>query len=145
MHCRRREPKRRGWTPSCCWPMRRAWTAAGCSPTPRWASTRAALGLRLEDGRDFAPGDSADTPLVMIVSRSVATRLWPGRSPLGQQVRYAGAEGPQVTVVGVVDDVKFAVIGDLPGGHLYLPVRQHYRDWQTLVVHTRGDAATVLP
>ena len=105
----------------------------------------AAVGLRLEDGRDFTPGDSADAPPVMIVSRSVATRLWPGRSPLGQQVRYGGAEGPQVTVVGVVDDAKFAVIGDVPGGHLYLPVRQHYRDWQTLVVHTRGDAAAVLP
>jgi predicted permease len=105
----------------------------------------AALGLRLEDGRDLTPGDSANTPLVMIVSRSVATRLWPGRSPLGQQVRYAGAEGPQVTVVGVVDDAKFAVIGDVPGGHLYLPVRQHYRDWQTLVVHTRGAAAAMLP
>ena len=105
----------------------------------------AALGLRLEDGRDFTPGDSANAPPVMIVSRSVATRLWPGRSPVGQQVRYAGAEGPQVTVVGVVDDAKFAVIGEVPGGRLYLPVRQHYRDWQTLVVHTRGDAAAVLP
>jgi predicted permease len=104
----------------------------------------AALGLRLEDGRDFTPGDSAVAPLVMIVSRSVATRLWPGRSPLGQQVRSGGAEGPLVTVVGVVDDAKFAVIGDVPGGHLYLPVRQHYRDWQTLVVHTREDAAGVL-
>jgi putative ABC transport system permease protein len=46
--------------------------------------------------------------------------------------------------VGVVDDAKFAVIGDVPGGHLYLPVRQHYRDWQTLVVHTREDADGVL-
>jgi predicted permease len=105
----------------------------------------AALGLRLQDGRDFTSGDSANAPLVMIVGRSVATRLWPGRNPLGQQVRHGGAEGPQVTVVGVVDDAKFAVIGDVPGGHLYLPVRQHYRDWQTLVVHTRGDAAAMLP
>src|SRR5262249_19909011 len=72
-------------------------------------------------------------------------RLWPGRSPLGQQARYAGAEGPQVTVVGVVDDATFAVVGAFPGGQLYLPVRQHYRDWQTLVVHTRGDAGALLP
>jgi ABC-type antimicrobial peptide transport system permease subunit len=48
-------------------------------------------------------------------------------------------------VVGVVADARFAVIGEMPGGHLYLPVRQQYRDWQTLVVHTRGDAAAVLP
>ena len=105
----------------------------------------AAVGFRLADGRDFTPADSAGAPPVMIVSRTVATRLWPGRSPLGQQVRYEGAEGPAVTVVGVVDDARFAVIGEIPGGHLYLPVRQHYRDWQTLVVHTRGDPATALP
>jgi predicted permease len=105
----------------------------------------AALGLRLEDGRDFTSGDSANAPLVVIVSRSVATRLWPGRNPLGQQMRYAGAEGPLVTVVGVVHDAKFAVIGEAPGGHLYLPLRQRYRDWQTLVVHTRGDPGAVLP
>jgi hypothetical protein len=47
--------------------------------------------------------------------------------------------------VGVVHDAKFAVIGEAPGGRLYLPVRQRYRDWQTLVVHTRGDAGAVLP
>ncbi len=104
----------------------------------------AALGLRLDDGRDFTHGDSAGAPPVMIVSRTVATRLWPGRSPLGQQVRYGGAEGPQVTVVGVVDDARFAVIGEIPGGHLYLPVRQHYRGWQTLVVQTREDPAATL-
>jgi predicted permease len=105
----------------------------------------AALGLRLEDGRDFSRADSAGAPPVMIVSRTVATRLWPGRNPLGQQVRYARADGPAVTVVGVVDDARFAVIGETPGGRLYLPVRQHYRDWETLVVHTRGDPAAALP
>jgi predicted permease len=105
----------------------------------------AALGIRLVDGRDFTIADSAEAAPVMIVSRFAATRLWPGRSPLGQQVRYAGAGGPLVTVVGVVDDAKFAVIGEEPGGRLYLPLRQHYRDWQTLVVHTQGNAAAVLP
>jgi putative ABC transport system permease protein len=105
----------------------------------------AAVGLRLADGRDFTTADSAEAPPVMVVSRSAATRLWPGRRPLGQQVRYGGAEGPLVTVVGVVDDARFAVIGEDPGGRLYLPVRQHYRDWETLVVHTRGDAAAALP
>jgi len=105
----------------------------------------AALGLRLADGRDFTIADSADAPPVMIVSRFAATRLWPGRNPLGQQVRYQAAEGPLVRVVGVVEDARFAVIGEEPGGRLYLPVRQHYRGWQTLVAHTRGDAAAVLP
>jgi putative ABC transport system permease protein len=104
-----------------------------------------ALGLRLEDGRDFALSDSADAPLVMIVSRSLATRLWPGENPLGRRARYGEADGPEITVVGVVADAKFIVIGDASGGHLYLPLRQHYRDWQTLVVHSRGSAEAMLP
>jgi putative ABC transport system permease protein len=105
-----------------------------------------ALGLRLADGRDFTPADSADAPLAMIVSRSLAARLWPtAGNPLGQRARYGGPDGPEATVVGVVDDATFIVIGDAPGGHLYLPLRQHYRDWQTLVVHTTGNAAAMLP
>jgi hypothetical protein len=104
-----------------------------------------ALGLRLEEGRDFTPSDSTGAPLVMIVSRSLATRLWPGEDPLGRRARYEDANGPEITVVGVVADAKFIVIGDAPGGHLYLPLRQHYRDWQTLVVHTRGNAEAMLP
>jgi predicted permease len=104
-----------------------------------------ALGLRLDDGRDFTPADSANAPPVMIVSRSVAARLWPGEDPLGQRARFQGPEGPEVTVVGLVADAKFIVIADTPGGHLYLPMRQHYRDWQTLVVHTSGSAAGMIP
>jgi predicted permease len=106
-----------------------------------------ALGLRLADGRDFTPADSANAPLAMIVSRSLARRLWPaGGNPLGQRARYGGPEGPEATVVGVVDDATFIVIGDAPGGHLYLPLRQHYRDWQTLVVQTTtGNAAAMIP
>jgi putative ABC transport system permease protein len=103
------------------------------------------LGFRLEDGRDFTPADSAGGAPVVIVSRAAASRLWPGRNPVGQQVRYGAADGPQVTVVGLVADARFGLIGDAPGGHIYLPLRQHYRDWQTLVVHTRGDAAAILP
>jgi hypothetical protein len=105
-----------------------------------------ALGLRLADGRDFTPADSANAPLAMIVSRSLAARLLPASgNPLGQRARYGGPEGPEATVVGVVDDATFIVIGAAPGGHLYLPLRQHYRDWQTLVVWTTGNAAAMIP
>jgi putative ABC transport system permease protein len=105
-----------------------------------------ALGLRLADGRDFTPADSADAPLVMMVSRSAVRRLWPATGhALGQRARLGGPEGPEVTVVGVVDDVTFSMIGEAPGGHLYLPLRQHYTAWQTLVVHTSGNPAAMIP
>jgi len=103
------------------------------------------LGLRLLAGRTFAPGDSLGAPLVMLVSRSLATKLWPGKDPIGQRARRNGASGPEILVAGVVDDATFSAIGEQNRDHAYMPVRQQYRDWETLVVHTRGDPAFVLP
>lgn len=104
-----------------------------------------ALGLRLRTGRSLAIGDSVGAPLVMLVSRSLATRLWPGKDPIGQRARRNGASGPEIIVAGVVDDATFSAIGEDTRNHAYLPVRQQYRDWETLIVHTRGDPALVLP
>jgi predicted permease len=103
-----------------------------------------ALGLRLAGGREFASSDSAGAPEVMVVSRSFATRFWPGRNPIGQRVRRGGPSGPEITVVGVVADAKFATLGDMTDRRAYLPLRQRYRDWQTLVIHTRGEPMSML-
>ena len=104
-----------------------------------------ALGLRLQAGRDLTSLDSAGTPRVMVVSRSLAARLWPGKDPIGQRARHAGASGPEITVVGVVADATFAIVADLGAARAYIPVRQSYRDWETLVVATTGTARAMLP
>lgn len=98
-----------------------------------------ALGLRLEGGRDFMFADSAGNQRVMIVSRQLANRLWPGKDPIGQHAKLNGAQGPDVTVIGVVANAKFTVIGESNQMRVYIPLRQRYRDWESLVVHTRGD------
>ena len=103
-----------------------------------------ALGLRLQSGRDFTPRDDNAAPLVMVVSESLAVRVWPGKSAIGQRARYGNASGPEVTVVGVVGDAKFAAIGEVTTRRAYLPLKQRYRDWQTLVVHTRDTPARTL-
>ena len=104
-----------------------------------------ALGVRLQAGRDFTPGDNAGAPLVMIVSDSLAARLWPGRSAVGQRARYDSVSGPEMTVVGVIADAKFATVGEVTPRRAYLPLKQRYRDWETLVVHTRGTPARRSP
>ena len=80
----------------------------------------------------------------MVVSRQLATRLWPGKNPIGQRARRGGATGPEITVVGVVEDAKFETLGPSTSARVYMPLRQRYRDWQTLVVHTRGDPAAAI-
>ena len=70
-----------------------------------------ALGLHLLQGRFFTDGDYADskfggTPLpethVVVITRSLGERLWPGQSPLGKTIYSVPS---YYTVVGVVADV----------------------------------------
>jgi hypothetical protein len=80
----------------------------------------------------------------MIVSDSLAVRLWPGKSAVGQHARYGSVSGPEITVVGVIADAKFTVVGDVTPRRVYLPLKQRYRDWETLIVHTRDTPARTL-
>jgi putative ABC transport system permease protein len=65
------------------------------------------MGIHLTEGRGFLPSDNAASERVIIVSRSVAERLWPGRSPIGQRITMEDKPKPSdwMTIVGVVDDV----------------------------------------
>jgi len=66
-----------------------------------------ALGIHLLQGRTFTNDEAVTTNSNVIVSRSVAQKLWPNESALGQRIRRAGSTStPPFTVVGVVDDVK---------------------------------------
>lgn len=104
-----------------------------------------ALGLRLRGGRGFEPRDSAGAPAVMVVSQSLAARLWPGEDPIGKRARRGDASGPEIVVVGLVDDATFISIGEISRARAYIPLRQRYADWQTLIVHVRGNARAALP
>ena len=104
-----------------------------------------ALGLRLSMGRGFEPRDTAAAPRVMVISRALAARLWPGENALGKKVRARSRTGPEMTVVGVVEDARFESLGGSNLNRAYVPLRQHYRDWQTLVFHTRGNPLAALP
>jgi hypothetical protein len=95
-------------------------------------------------GRAFTVADSNGAPPVMVVSAQLAARLWPGKDPVGQRARDGGASGPEVTVIGVVRDAKFATLGPSSTARVYMPLRQNYRGWQTLVLHARGNPAAVI-
>jgi predicted permease len=70
------------------------------------------LGIGVADGREFSAGDRSTAEPVAVVSRTLARRLWPGASPVGQRIhmtRMTGrgpVVGPWRRVVGVVGDVK---------------------------------------
>ena len=88
----------------------------GDSPLPRGYSVDkptvspgyfAALGIRMIAGRDFTPADRAGAPGVVVVSETVARRLWPSGSAVGKRISMRADPGPDdwLTVIGVVSDV----------------------------------------
>lgn len=73
----------------------------------RWVSSGyfGVMRIPVLAGRGFDDNDRPESPPVAIVSRSMASRHWPGRDPLGRRFRAGGEDGPWLTVVGVSGDV----------------------------------------
>ncbi|HET7249940.1 MAG TPA: ABC transporter permease [Gemmatimonadales bacterium] len=66
-----------------------------------------ALGIRLLAGRDFTAADRAGAPGVVVLSETVARRLWPNEPAVGKRISMQQHPGPNdwLTVIGVVNDV----------------------------------------
>ncbi|HEX5481141.1 MAG TPA: ABC transporter permease [Terriglobia bacterium] len=86
-----------------------------------------ALGIPLLRGRLFTARDRPDSPLVVIVSKGIADRYWPGQNPIGKRLHF-GPPGyhsqPWLTVVGVVGDVKHGPLDATSIPATYVPLLQ---------------------
>ena len=75
-------------------------------PTPVAHSSRITpgyfrtMGTRLEEGRDFTEFDNQDSQRVVIVNRSLASRLWPGQSALGRRLGIGRVMGFGTPIAG---------------------------------------------
>jgi hypothetical protein len=101
----------------------------------------AVLGVPLLGGRDFTPDDGADHERVVIVSESVARRLFPSGNALGHRLwwtdPYFGKPEPR-RIVGVVADVDDENVVPGPALTIYHPLRQTPYGGR-LFVHTSVD------
>jgi predicted permease len=91
--------------------------------TPQLLDT---LGIRLLQGRAFTAADGEDSALVVLVSRAMAEKFWPGRSAVGRRLRMVWQKDWR-TIVGVVDDVKAYTLKGPPDwvdGQIYVPLTQ---------------------
>jgi putative ABC transport system permease protein len=82
------------------------------------------LDITLRNGRLFEPGDRLGTLPVTVISASLAERVWPGRDPIGEQIRFSGQtmfahEETWFTVIGVVDDVLKSLTDPNPSDLYY--------------------------
>ena len=122
------------------------------SPYQGWAFTVTpeyfhTAGIPLLKGRRFTNEDRAGVPGVMVLSASIAQRLWPGQDPIGKRVKPSWMKEWR-TVVGVVGDVReYALFPDWASdtvGDMYLPYAQGIISppvEMTLVVRYAGAAS----
>jgi putative ABC transport system permease protein len=101
------------------------------------------LRIPLVEGRDFTDRDRAGAPGVVIVSRQLAEKMWPGENPIGRPIAYPRWEGPRrapFEVVGVAKDVRHLALTSAAPPLMYLPIAQEYDGRARVVVRTSADA-----
>ena len=110
----------------------------------------ATVGAELREGRFFEAVDRrSDTPAA-VVSESFANRHYPGRSPLGERLKFErlNENGYWYTIVGVVKEIRERGVAEDSRPAIY---RVHEQADQTndvpggIVVRTAVDPATIVP
>jgi len=101
--------------------------------------------ISLVAGRAFTPDDRDGSPGVCIVNESLATRLFPGESPLGRTLLRGKDADVRAEIVGVIHDVKTNGLNNPAPDEIYYPMRQLARPAMAIVARTAGDAATLQP
>jgi putative ABC transport system permease protein len=97
------------------------------------------MGIRLLRGRVFNNQDRIGSPVVAVISDSMARRYWPGEDPVGKRLCPGRPKTPEdwVTVVGVVNDVLQYGLDADQKPQMYLSYQQSdYFSPRRLVVST---------
>jgi predicted permease len=110
------------------------------SVTPGFFET---LGIPVLRGRTFTAADRKGAVGVVVISRSLADRLWPHETALGRRLYWGGTTGRTREVVGVVGDIRDVKLDAPPMPMLYLPYGQLPLANMTLLVSARPDAPGV--
>jgi putative ABC transport system permease protein len=106
----------------------------------------ASLGMPVLEGRDINDLDRKDKEPVVIISQSLAQKMFPGRDPLNRHVwwtdpvlKFIGMDSRPMRVVGVVADIDDQHVIQQPTLTIYSPMEQQDIFSARLFVHTHGD------
>jgi predicted permease len=111
----------------------------------------ASVGVPIVAGRDFTDADRRDAEKVVIVSESVARRMFPNRDGLNRHFTWTDpvmkfidvSTGPR-RIVGIAADVDDENVVPGPAMTIYHPFEQEIGGGR-LFVHTQGDPYALVP
>jgi putative ABC transport system permease protein len=102
-----------------------------------------AMELPIIRGRSFTERDNEKSPLVVIISETMARRYWPNEDPLGRRI----GRGPDRwrEIVGIVKDVKHFGLDAATPATMYFPMQQVPARAMNLVARTSGEPLSLGP
>jgi predicted permease len=114
---------------------------------PIWPGYFDLMRIALIEGRDFTERDDSQSPPVAIINETFARRFFRGQEPVGRQLHLGGGWGWDLTVVGVVKDIKYRHLGETPRPYFYMPLQQAWipNTGFGLLVRTVGPPLQLLP
>jgi putative ABC transport system permease protein len=103
------------------------------------------MGIPLQAGRWFTPGDRDGSTPVVMVSESIASRYFGGKA-IGRRIlipefkfNIDGGKEIAAEIVGVAGNVCVNSVEDCQAEHIYLPESQNALRMENLLVRTEGD------
>jgi putative ABC transport system permease protein len=116
----------------------------GLSAMARWVPPGyfETLGIPFLAGRDIAAADGLGAPTVIVVSESVAERLFPGADPIGRRVNVG--DWREFEIVGVVGDARINTMRRAPDAAMYMAAAQMAPARMQIAVRTAGDPALLV-
>jgi putative ABC transport system permease protein len=110
-----------------------------------------ALGVRLVAGRDFNEGDRADGDKVVIISESVARRMFPGMDAVNRNLmwtdpvtKFIGVSTGPRRIVGIAADMDDENLVPEPAMTVYHPMSQEMNGGR-LFIHAKLDPYALVP
>ncbi len=96
------------------------------------------FGIPLLAGRDFDERDEVDKPLVVLVSKSTAQRLFPNEDPIGKRMWFGtdNNTGYMTEIIGMVGDVRSLRLDRKNDVEFYRPWAQRTAPFMAVTVRT---------
>jgi hypothetical protein len=120
------------------------------------ASYFATMRIPLTRGRVWSDSESAGTPHVAVVNQTMARRLWPDGSAIGQRIRmpeYIKSSSPfrlpapgsdgWFEIIGVVGDTPNVGLHEPPAPSIYVPYTLMLSDSLNVILRTSRDPLTM--
>jgi len=104
----------------------------------------ATMGIPIVNGREFTERDDRRAPEVAVINEAAARKFFPGENPIGRRFGHRPEGSGNIEIVGVLRDVRYNNLRELPPPTLYIPYLQSNPEDMVFSVRTAVDPASII-